>query len=384
MYLIPRTYVPNTTNMVDGVPNTTNNSNVPKTTNIIFMADNQLIPEKYPQGDLFICDVADAILKDIMPQMEHPFYSLSKKPCTEARRYEHNGNWIEIIPTIKGSATIYDKDILIYAISQIMAKVNNGESVSQRIRINSHDLLRFTNRGTSGRDYMSLQDSLDRLEGTRIRTNVSVDNDEQEWKAFGLIKSAGTRRKNGIDGRLIWCDIELSDWVFEAIEKKNVLTLHRDYFRLRKPIERRIYELARKHCGKKQEWAISLVLLHKKSGSQATVRRFKQALKNIVKHNHLPDYSIEYDSDSNIIRFKNRNSWWKDKPNDLERKLPALNTETYDRAKKIAPLFDIYGLEQEFRVWWMNTGKPVPNNLEKAFLGFCKKRANKDKQHNLF
>ena len=384
MYLIPRIFVPNTTNVVDGVPNTTNNSDVPNTTNIIFMADNQLIPEKYPQGDLFICDVADAILKDIMPQMEHPFYSLSKKPCTESRRYEHNGNWVEIIPTIKGSATIYDKDILIYAISQIMAKINNGESVSQRIRINSHDLPRFTNRGTSGRDYMSLQDSLDRLEGTRIRTNVSVDNDEQEWKAFGLIKSAGTRRKNGIDGRLIWCDIELSDWVFEAIEKKNVLTLHRDYFRLRKPIERRIYELARKHCGKKQEWAISLVLLHKKSGSQATVRRFKQALKNIVKHNHLPDYSIEYDSESNIIRFKNRNSWWKDEPNDPERKLPALNTETYDRAKKVAPLFDIYGLEQEFRLWWMNTGKPVPNNLEKAFLGFCKKRANKDKQHNLF
>ena len=49
----------------------------------------------------------------------------------------------------------------IYAISQIMAKLNNGESVSQRIRINSHDLLRFTNRGTSGRDYMSLQDSLE-------------------------------------------------------------------------------------------------------------------------------------------------------------------------------------------------------------------------------
>jgi hypothetical protein len=35
------------------------------------MYDKQLIPEKYPQGDLFICDVADAILKDILPQMEH-------------------------------------------------------------------------------------------------------------------------------------------------------------------------------------------------------------------------------------------------------------------------------------------------------------------------
>lgn len=76
-----------------------------------------LTAEKHPQGDLFVCDVTDAILKDIMPQMEHPFYSLSKKPDMKIRRYEHNGNWLEIIPSYLGLATIYDKDILIYCIS---------------------------------------------------------------------------------------------------------------------------------------------------------------------------------------------------------------------------------------------------------------------------
>ena len=75
------------------------------------------------KGDLFICDVADAVLKDLIPQMEHPFYSLSKKPETAIRRYEHNGNWLEIIPSVKGLATIYDKDILIYCISQLMEKL---------------------------------------------------------------------------------------------------------------------------------------------------------------------------------------------------------------------------------------------------------------------
>ena len=34
--------------------------------------DSALMADKYPTGDLFICDVADAVLKDIMPQMEHP------------------------------------------------------------------------------------------------------------------------------------------------------------------------------------------------------------------------------------------------------------------------------------------------------------------------
>jgi len=55
--------------------------------------------------------------------MEHPFFSLSKNPDTTIRRYEHNGNWLEIVPSVKGLATIYDKDVLIYCISQIMEKL---------------------------------------------------------------------------------------------------------------------------------------------------------------------------------------------------------------------------------------------------------------------
>lgn len=126
-----------------------------------------LLPERHPQHELFICDVADAVLKDVLPQMEHPFYSLSKKPETAVRRYEHNGQWLEVTPSVKGLATIYDKDILIYCISQVMAKLKAGEKVSQRVRINTRDLLMFANRGTAGKDYKALVEALDRLEGTR-------------------------------------------------------------------------------------------------------------------------------------------------------------------------------------------------------------------------
>ncbi|GER05676.1 hypothetical protein JCM17846_33580 [Iodidimonas nitroreducens] len=203
-----------------------------------------------------------------MTHMEHPFYSLSKKPETNVRRYEHKGNWIEITPSVKGLATIYDKDILIYCISQIMAKLKNNEQVSPRVRINSRDLLIFTNRGTSGRDYMALVEALDRLEGTRIRTNIR-SGDEEQTDSFGLIDASSIRRKHGLDGRLLWCEVKLSDWVFNAIRSQEVLTLHRDYFRLRKPIERRVYEIARKHCGQQDEWTIGLENLLKKTGSQS-------------------------------------------------------------------------------------------------------------------
>ena len=39
----------------------------------------------------------------------------------------------------------------------------------------------FINRGSSGRDYMALSDAIDRLAGTRIKTNI-VSGDEVETK----------------------------------------------------------------------------------------------------------------------------------------------------------------------------------------------------------
>ena len=90
------------------------------------------------QMELFICDVADAVLKDIQQHLEHPFYSLTKKPVKAIKRYEYKGNWIEITPSLKGQATIYDKDILIYCISQIMAALNDPdrtEPITKRVQI---------------------------------------------------------------------------------------------------------------------------------------------------------------------------------------------------------------------------------------------------------
>jgi len=335
------------------------------------MLENQLLPEKYPQNELLICDVANMVLKDLMPQMEHPFYSLSKKPDTTIRRYEHGNDWIEIVPSVKGAATIYDKDILIYAISQIMAKLNQGEKVEKRVRINTHEFLMFTNRGTSGREYIALQNSLDRLEGTRIRTNLETDGKIQ-WEAFGLVDSATTRRSSGLDGRLIWCEINLSDWVFNAIKSNDVLTLHRDYFKLRKPIERRIYELARKHCGQQKEWPITLKLLHKKSGSKSSLKEFRRLIKTTVEINHLPDYTIEYEKPNDRVTFNNREEWWKDNPKN-QNSLLYLPPSAYEEARKFAPHYDVYYLEQEFHNWWVNSGRPAPKNIKAAFIGFCKK-----------
>jgi plasmid replication initiation protein len=325
-----------------------------------------LLPDRHPQHDLFICDVADAVLKDVMQHMEHPFYSLSKKPETTVKRYRNGDHWLEITPSIKGLATIYDKDILIYCISQIMAKLKRGEVVSPRVRINSHELLIFTNRGTSGREYMSLMDALDRLEGTRIRTNI-ITGDEEQIDGFGLIDASSIRRKHGMDGRLLWCEVKLSDWVFNAIRNEEVLTLHRDYFRLRKPIERRVYELARKHCGQQKLWRISLAKLLLKTGSQSPEKRFRQMIRLLSSMTTCPIITSPYEEGTDMVVFTNRGTMSPALP--LDGLVPPLKPETHDHARRVAPGWDIHYLEREWRDWVVEP----PRDADAAFVGFCRK-----------
>jgi|TARA_B110000240_G_scaffold37056_1_gene40753 plasmid replication initiation protein len=327
-----------------------------------------LMSDRYFQHELFICDVADAVPNDLVIHMGHPFYSLSKKPEMNVRRYEHNGNWIEITPSVKGLATIYDKDILIYCISQIMAKLKNNEPVSPRVRISSRDLLIFTNRGTSGRDYMALIQGLDRLEGTRIRTNIR-SGDKEQSDSFGLIDSSSIHRKKGLDGRLLWCEVTLSAWVFNAIRAQEVLTLHSDYFRLRKPIERRVYEIARKHCGHQNEWKIGLEALYKKTGCQSPLKRFRQMFRVLVDYNHLPEYRLIFDAVSGIVSFCNRET------DTYNSKLSVwegfLKPEAYNDARLVAPGCDVYLLEHKWRSS-IGGNKIKPNNLTKSFIEFCR------------
>jgi len=354
--------------MVSETPNHTQQGSLP------LSVDQHLLPDRHPQHDLFICDVADAILKDVVQEMEHPFYSLSKKPETAVREYQHNGHWLRVIPSVKGLATIYDKDILIYAISQLMAKLNNKEEISRRIRINSREFLLFTNRGTGGKDYNALVESLERLRGTTISTNIRTG-DEEQIDTFGLIESSSVRRKFGLDGRLLWVDVTLSDWVFNAIRKSEVLTLHPNYFRLRKPLERRVYELARKHCGQQTSWKCSVELLKKKSGAKSEMKRFRQMLKGIADNDHLPDYMLEFQADDDELLFINRETMPRDQPKpdkDAAQVLMRLDPDINERAREIVHGWDMHYVRDCFVAWWLKIGKPDTKDPDAFFLKFCR------------
>ena len=99
-------------------------------------------------------------------------FSLSKKRDHRVRRYEHNGNSVTIKPGADGLATIWDKDVLIYAVSQLVEGINQHREPNRVLRMTAYDLLVSTNRHTGGGDYEQLTDAFRRLSGTRIETNI--------------------------------------------------------------------------------------------------------------------------------------------------------------------------------------------------------------------
>ena len=333
-----------------------------------------LLPDRHPIQDFFICDVTDAIPKDDMGSMEHPIFSLATKPDVHIREYEHKGVKIAIMPSALGLATIHDKDILIYCISQLVAKMNAGVELQKTLHLKAYDLLVSTNRNTDGRGYEQLKSALDRLSGTRIRTNIKTGQ-EEVTEGFGLIDSWKIVRQTA-SGRMTELRITLSDWVFNAVVGREVLTLHRDYFRLRKPLERRMYELARKHCGKQNEWAITLELLKKKCGSTSEDYEFRRLINIIcaedLAHHHMPDYAVSFDGD--IVRFTNR-STMKPLPSPQQQpRFPLLDPETYHDARTVAPGYDVYFLEKEWQKFWYESGQPELRDPDAAFIGFCRSR----------
>lgn len=326
---------------------------------------------KHPQGDLFVIDALDVTLKDDLASMEHPFYSLSKNPVKEITPYEHNGMTIEFRPSFKGFPTIYDKDLIIYAISHVIAELEEGQEPPDTVEFDPYDFLIFTERATGGRAYDALCDSVERLKGSYFKTNVKINGViKDSWR--GIVDGADieTHEKTKKPFKI---RITLSDMVLETIKTRSVLTLNREYFRLKKPIERRVYELARKHMGQQSSWSPYLKTLFIKSGSRGELRGFRRSIKQLAKSNHLPDFEMTFDSDNDQVTFRPRSQYVKAFKEEIP-ELPPLATWAYERAKPLMiNRMSVYEAENDWREHWSKSGCLPLENHNAAFIGFCKK-----------
>jgi plasmid replication initiation protein len=247
------------------------------------------------QIDLFVESLVSAPLRDDRATMEFPFFALQKRPLLTPILYQDGNVSIRISPGERGIASIWDKDVLIYLSSLINAKIERGEEVSRTVRIAAYDMLRVTRRHTGKNGYQEIYDALFRLRSTTITTDIRSGG-ERETRGFGWIDSFRILTKENRAGSKVMqgLEITLNDWTFRALVKdRRVLSINPAYFDLTGGLERRLYEIARKHVGRQPEWKVSLLLLAKKCGTmQRNLRRFKFDLKELAELDRLPDYQM--------------------------------------------------------------------------------------------
>lgn len=305
-----------------------------------------------------------------LTSMEHPLFSLSTRPDRRILEYNHNDVQVTVTPSVKGRATVFDADILIFCISQLMAALNGGKPTARTLTLTAHDLLLATGRETSGDGYKRLRDALERLAGTRITTNIATglkDDPVEVTTGFGLIEGWEiVRRTRG--GRMVSIAVTLSEWLYRAVLAKSVLTLSRDYFTLRRPLERRLYQLCRKHCGRQREWRISVDTLCKKSGSASPRRVFRAMLREIIRDARLPDYTLS-EAPGDMIHVHPLRVVEPVSP-------PVLTPETLEAARALMPGVDVYTLEAHWRGVWATSGARRLKNPDRAFLGWVRKRTS--------
>lgn len=266
--------------------------------------------EKIPDGqaqDLFLDGLIDAPIKAEQAGLEHPFFALEKQPRMTPIIYEHGDVKIEVTAGPKGIATIYDKDILMYVSSVVNDRLERGLTVSPKIRFAAHDFLTATQRGKGGKAYGLFLDALDRLQTTGIKTTIE-SGAERQRRTFTWIASSQIIEDKRADGtrRMRAVEIELCDWMYKAVvQDRRVLTIHPAYFRLTGGVERRLYEIARKHCGRQEEWSIMLPRLAQKVGTTRELKKFRADLVAIAKADQLPEYryQVVYAPQGSLIEY---------------------------------------------------------------------------------
>jgi plasmid replication initiation protein len=255
---------------------------------------------------VFRAPLGCAAVRDVQDLMAYPFFSLAKTRRVAPLEFRTRQVTVRVEGTAEhGLATIWDADVLIWAASQLAEARNRGLRLSRRMAATPFEILRFTRRGTSIRDYLRLKAALDRLQSTSVVTSIRQSTSRRmhrfswinEWKEY-----ADHDRAPGLE-------LLLPDWFYAAvIDPAQLLTIDPAYFALTGGFERWLYRLVRKHGGmQKDGWQFEFRHLYRKSGSIARFTDFAIDLRRIVARQSLPGYRLAIHrarNDCEKLRFR--------------------------------------------------------------------------------
>lgn len=265
-------------------------------------------PDDDAQLSFFVPNIFDAPLKDDVNLMDVAPFALSKNKRHDSIRYELKDAIVIVEGGAEtGMATAFDYDIFLNMVSYLAEEVRKrrfeeraGKSVDlppRRYRPSASDILRFCRRTQGGKQHEQLEQSLDRLQATRIKIINHSGGKRRETESFPLIgryRVVSWTNKNRIE----LVEVEIPDWVYEGIvtpdKNPSILTLHPDYFLIAQPLARFMYRLARKAAGRTQA-RYGLQEVHMRSGSPMAQKHFNAAVRRIVEASQvhpLPEYDF--------------------------------------------------------------------------------------------
>ena len=224
-----------------------------------------------------------------------------------------------------------------------------------------------------GSQYERLEKSIARLKNTNVVTTLRAK--FKRTVMFSWIEYAELDRD--AKGRVTHATVVLPEWLYEAVSSKSlILSLHRDYFLLTGALERWLYRFVRKSAGRSASgWKWKLRTLHERSGSPRAYKYFVRDLKRVIHRGRLLDYELSLSVENGesfltarhaAIRRTEMVAITVEKASSL-----ALKTATYERARELAPGFDIYALEADWKAANEKRGTVV-KSPDAAFLGWCR------------
>lgn len=262
------------------------------------------------QLDLFVAIIGDVPLRDDREMMSAPMVSLAKRSPKRLEWEGPSGQSVLITASEEtgGIATIYDFDIILWAISQLNAGVERGQKPGPTITFRPYDLMKSIGHSTGGKNYKQFKAAVKRLQGTRIETTLRR-RDKDRNEVFNLL--ADYTLEEDDQGRPLGAQMTLPRWMYRAVvEGREVLAISPLYFELTRGLDRFLYRLARRHAGNgidnKDGWVFTFKDLHKRSGSPAPYGQFARDLRAAVKRDALPTYSLSEEVGANgpLVRME--------------------------------------------------------------------------------
>ena len=183
------------------------------------------------QLELFCAIPGELRPRDAQDLMAYPFFSLAKSRRVAPIDFHAGEIAIRVEATPDhGMATIWDADILIWAASQIVEARDRGRRPSRLMAATPFEILSFTGRGVSARDYHRLKAALDRLQSTTVATSIRQA-DERRRHRFSWINE--WKERADAHGRPEGLELILPDWFFSAVlDDALVLSIDRAYLDL--------------------------------------------------------------------------------------------------------------------------------------------------------